>query len=182
MSTDERPRPEYGEYASETEWASAVKRSGAELPEKTLAHGTPATPSPPAAHTGQRAPGTGRTTGNTADRLSTIFLLSFGLVYVIGGAGGYLSLAATIERMFGLLGVGEYTPTELTPVFGVIIVVSQAIIWLATAVWSFARLRQGRLTLWVPLVGGVVNFLISALLLGILLASDPAFLAFATTS
>jgi len=175
MSTDDRPRPEYGEYASESEWASAVKRSGAELPEKQLEPVAPTAKSLP-------APRQGRAAGNVADRFVTIFLLAFGLVYVISGVPGYFTLAETIQNMFDQLGAGAYTPTELTSVVGGLIVVSQSILWIAATVWSFSRLRQGRLAFWIPLAGGVVNFLISAILLGMLLISDPAFLAFATAT
>ena len=168
--SDERPQPEYGEYASESEQASAIERSGAPRPK-------PAPPSVPATASARRgsAQVPVRTTANAANRIITIFLLSFGLVYVIGGAESFLSLGASMERLFGQLGIGTYTPTSLTTVIGIVILVSQGIIWLITAGWSYVRMSRGRVSWWIPVAGGVASLLVSAALLGIVLGADPAF-------
>lgn len=187
MSPEDRPRPQYGEYASDSEWASAIERSGAARPEgrpappaprAPLAQAAPITPVGPLL----RADRTSRTPAKSADRVATIFLMSFGLVYFIGGASSYLGLAASIERMFGQMGVGDYTPTMLTPIIGIIIVVSQGVIWLIAAGWSYARIHRGRLSWWIPVTAGIVSLLATVTLLGVLLSTDPAFLAFAANA
>jgi Family of unknown function (DUF6264) len=195
MSTESTPRPEYGEYASAAEQAEAIERSGvprAGLPSAEARSAGAARAGLPAASVenspvarSASVPSTmppTRTGTWALDRVVTIFLLSFGLVFVIGGAGTYLSLDASLESMFSQLGVGEYTPTSMTGIVGIIIVVSESIIWLLATGWSYARLNRGRLAWWIPVVAGVVSFIVSAILIGILLSTDPAFLAYATSA
>lgn len=115
------------------------------------------------------------------DRFVTIFLLAFGLIYLIGGAGGYLDLPTTLNTVFARFGVGDYTPTPATPVFGVAFLVSQSVIWLASAIWSYRRLSQGRQSWWVPVIGAAVTFLVTAILFAVLVSTDPAFVAYLST-
>jgi len=189
MTADERPRPQYGEYASEAERAAAIERSGAagpaprETPAGSDAPVRPAAPKATAGAPGQPArPAPDRTVNTGFDRIATIFLLMFGLVYIIGGAGSYFTLGASMERMFAQLGVGEYTPTTLTPIIGIVIVVSEGIIWLLAAGWSYLRISRGRPSWWIPLVAGILGFLVSVALLGVLLAQDPAFLSYVSSA
>lgn len=116
------------------------------------------------------------------DRLFTIMLLALGLVYLIGGAGGYLDLATTLDTVYAQFGIGEYTPAPATPAFGVAFVASQAVIWVATVVWSYRRLSRGRRSWWVPVVGAATTFIVTVALFGALLASDPAFLAYVSAA
>lgn len=169
-----RPRPEYGEYASPEEQARAIARSGpgTALPSIPAASG----PEPAA---GPQAPST---RAGIVDRLITVFLLALGLVYLIGGAGGYLNLATTLGTVYAQFGIGEYAPTPQTPLFGVAIVVCHAIIWVAAAVWARRRLSRGRRSWWVPVLGAGVTFLLTVVLFGALLAGDPAFLAYVSAA
>lgn len=175
MTGDDRPRPEYGEYASESERASAIERSG--VPRQA----EPVHPVGGAAATSDREAHAPQSS-SAIDRIVTIFLLSFGLVSVLGGAGSYVTLEASMDRMFGQLGIGDYTATSLTPIIGILIVASQTAAWIIAAGWSFVRIRRGRTAWWIPVAGGIASFLASAVLLGILLGSDPAFLEFVSSA
>ncbi len=181
MSTDGRPLPQYGEYASASEQASAIERSGVARPQPAAAV-VPASPEVPAtpAVRAKRTQLSSRTASQAVDRIATIFLLSFGFVYVIGGAESFFTLGASLNRLFLQLGIGDYTPTSLTPIIGIMIVVSQGIMWLIAAGSSYVRISRGRKSWWVPVAGGAVSFLVFAVLLGILLSADPAFLAYAS--
>ncbi|MBX3078419.1 MAG: hypothetical protein KDB18_07695 [Salinibacterium sp.] len=189
MNPDERPRPQYGEYASEAERAAAIERSGGARPTPSEAPAASDTPVRPAVSKksastpGQPArPALNRTANKGSDRIVTIFLLTFGLVYIIGGAGSYFTLGASMERMFAQLGVGEYTPTTLTPIIGIVIVVSEGIIWLLAAGWSYRRISSGRPSWWIPVAAGIIGFFVSVALLGVLLAQDPAFLSYVSSA
>ena len=164
-------RPQYGEYASKEEQARAIERSGV----------TPAQPGaesePP-----RLAPLGARPAAGRSDRLATIFLLALGLVYLLGGVASYLDLPTAMTAVYAQFGIGDYHPTAQTPVIGVAIIVAQAVIWLLAAVWSYRRLRAGRITFWVPIVGAVVSFVVSVILLGTLIFGDPAFVAYLTSS
>ncbi|MBB5633785.1 hypothetical protein BKA04_002008 [Cryobacterium mesophilum] len=187
--TDDRPRPEYGEYASEAEQAAALERSGV-MPQPPAAPSSLPAPSqqapshPPAPNPATRRPGPalqgGISPARAVDRVATIFMLSFGLVYLFGSAATYLNLAAMLDTLYAQMGIGEYTPTSMTAGVGVGIIVVQVIIWLIAAVWSYRRIRSGRMSWWVPFIAGLAGFAITATLLGILLAGDPAFAAFST--
>ena len=210
--TDDRPRPQYGEYASDAEQASALERSGAtphpDLSAKSAdSTGQPTPPKPgtsltsspgtAAAGPGTRGPAAtrlarpqpkapfpttrgGHTAAKLADRTGTIFLLSFGFVYLLGSSGTYLNLASGLGTLFDQMGIGHYTPTSQTSGVGIGIIVGQALIWLVVAAWSYRRIVAGRTSWWVPLIGAIASVILTATLLGILLAGDPAFLAYAT--
>jgi hypothetical protein len=166
----DRERPQYGEYASPQEQAKARARSGAEP-------GPPVTARPPSS---AAAPSSGngraRPLAGTVDRLLTVFLLAFGLVYLLSGTASYLDLAVAMEAVYAQFGIGDYTPQPQTQAIGIAIVAGQAVIWLVSAVWAYRRLRAGRMAWWVPVLGAVVTFVVSVILLGTLLLGDPAFL------
>jgi hypothetical protein len=178
--SEPRQRPEYGEYASPEEQERAIARS---LPPGSSASAEP--PSPPVT-TGPSVqnplPPASRTTAGAGDRAATILLLSLGLLYLIGGAGGYLSLGTTLDTVYSQFGLGDYTPTASTTAFGIAILACQAIIWIASVVWSYRRLTHGRRSWWVPLLGALATFLVTVVLFGVLLAGDPAFVAYVSTA
>ena len=174
MAVTNGARPEYGEYASAEDQAKAIARSrprGASIPEPSLAE--PAPEQPPSA---AAAP------GGMLDRLVTVVLLALGLVYLIGGAGGYLDLPTTLDTVYAQFGIGDYTPIAATAAFGIAFVASQAVIWVISALWSYRRLSRGRRSWWVPMLGAIATFLVTVALFGALLASDPAFLAYVSTA
>lgn len=172
MTVPERPQPQYGEYASKEEQVSALERSGVKPLEASLALPPAAVP-PATAVPGSRP----FRSSNLLDSVATIFLLSFGLVYVIGGAETYLNLGTMLHSMLTQLDMGDYHPTEQTAPIGVAILVVQSVIWVITAVWAYRRMSHAKHAWWVAVTGGVLAFLISSVLLGVLLAADPAFMA-----
>lgn len=112
----------------------------------------------------------------------TVALLALGLVYLIGGASGYLDLPTTLDTVYAQFGIGVYTPTATTSAFGIAFVATQSIIWIVVAVWSYRRLSSGRRSWWVPVLGAAATFLVTVALLGALLGSDPAFLAYVSSA
>ena len=175
------PSPEYGEYASPEEQAKAIARSRSEeVPRSTASVPPPAPAAPVTAPTA--TPAAAPAAAGVLDRLVTVVLLALGLVYLIGGAGGYLDLATTLDTVYAQFGIGEYTPTSATSAFGIAFVASQAVIWVVSAAWSYRRLARGRRSWWVPVLGAVASFVVTVALFGALLASDPAFLAYVSTA
>jgi len=174
------PRPEFGEYASPEEQARAIARS---QPDAAPASGAPGPPTPPPPARGPAATAAAPTaTGGPLDRIVTVLLLAIGLVYLIGGVGGYLDLPTTLDTVYAQFGIGSYTPTAATPAFGIAFLASQSLIWIAVAFWSYRRLSRGRRSWWVPVLGAVATFLVSVVLFGVLLGSDPAFLAYVSSA
>ena len=85
-----------------------------------------------------------------------------------GGVTG--TILPTIERAFHL----SYSSVSL-------LFVSYCVGYLITAYFSWRRLRAGRVSWWVPLVGAVVTYLAVYVCLAVPLLGDPAFVRFATS-
>ena len=176
MSEPERPRPEYGEYASSAEQAAALGRSGA-LPtpvEKSPAGGmSPIVPTAELRLSHQGSPSIERTP-SLVDRLVTVFLVTFWAVFVIGDAVSFLNLGESLRAPMKQIGIENYHATELTAGIGIAMLVSQVMLWAVAAVWSYRRLSLKKISWWVPVVLGVLSFIVLVILLGTLLATDPS--------
>ena len=185
-SRDERPRPQYGEYAPEG-WAwkppADSPRTVESAPE---AHATaPAFAPPPGAATSAAARPV-----RPVDRLATIMLLVIGLLGMWGAIGTLQSLPeqlpVAIRSASDMLGTNlsgfEYTPGPEVP--GILLAgsIAQIVLWVLTAWWSIARLRARRLAFWVPLAAGVVSIVLLYAAMFIVVLSDPALVAAITPS
>jgi hypothetical protein len=109
------------------------------------------------------------------DRFVTILLLALGLVYLLEGIPAYLAFGDALQTVFTQWGMGDYTPTPATGPIGIALLVTQSILWLATAALAFLRLRRRRSSWWIAVLGAVASFLLTAILFATVLASDPAF-------
>lgn len=181
---DPRPRPQYGEYASaeeqrarirqpdvtraiETGQAVSVDAASAPLP-------TPGPAASPAAGAAAATASSGPRP-RAIDRIVTFALLAYGLVNVISSWPALFDYVAYTDTMFELLGI-EATlsdPAAGKP-WGVAAALVLAVGWILTAGLSWLNLRRGRLSWWIPLVGGIVFTFASATLVLIPLMNDPA--------
>lgn len=169
MSDEERPKPLYGEYASEEERALALKRSGASPLAEPKESRTGSSPRPTPASTLNRR--------NSVDRITTVFLLAFGAVFILGGAPNYLNFGGMLRETLQGFGVSDYPVTEQAAGFGIAMLASQVIFWIAAAVLSYRRIARHALAWWVPILAGVLSFVVLVVLLGSLLATDPGVLS-----
>ena len=185
MTNDERPRPQYGEYASPQEQAKAIAQS---QPLQSTVPSTPpaslASPVAPASVTPPATPAIDNVPGQRGsfNRLATIVLLALGLVYLIGGASSFLALPQTLGLVYQQWGIGDYLATSFASTLGIVVVVAQAVIWLVVAVMSLRRLRMHRTSWWVPIVGAVATFIVTVILMAVVIMSDPAFTAYLTST
>lgn len=166
---DPRLRPAYGEYATPEEQAARIQQPAAwqvapvapvvtEAPE-------PGIPSPQPARSPVARP---------ADRIITFALLAYGLVNVISSVIAFLDYEAYADTMLTMLGLdAELSDPEAARGWGIAAAVVLAIGWLATAAVSLWSARRGRLTWWIPLVGGVVFTVAAGILLAVPLLNDP---------
>ncbi|GAA1834498.1 DUF6264 family protein [Agromyces salentinus] len=185
---DERPRPRYGEYAPEG-WTwqppvapDAVPDAAADdAGTRTAAGGAPDAAAP-------------YTTGSTVspvapvarptDRLWTIALLVFGAFGVFYNVLTLVQLPATAlesaklsSSMLGVEGPSSFTPGPAVPTLIAIGVALQVALWIGALLWARARLRAGRLAWWIPILAGVVAFLVVSIVGLLVFASDPDFMA-----
>ncbi|MDQ0647624.1 energy-converting hydrogenase Eha subunit C [Microbacterium natoriense] len=157
-------RPQYGELATPEE-----QRRAAGLP--PLSEVAPAAPEPIAA---AAAPASARP--HPVDRFATIALLAYGLVNVVMTGMSYLDLPTVLNEVMKILGIeGEFTDYAAGRLWGTVAAVVLAVGWTATAVLSVRRLRRGRITWWLPIVGAVVTSFLAGICVMVAMMGDPAF-------
>lgn len=155
--------PQFGEYATPEEQRRAAGLPPT-APEPAVLH--PAAP-PPAAPVAARRP---------ADRLVTLVLLGFGLVNVLMSVPGFLDLATAMNRTLEMLGIdGEFTNFGPARTWGVVAAIVLVLGYAATAWLAWRRLRAGRTSWWIPLVGFVVTMFLVSMCIMVPMLGDPAF-------
>lgn len=157
--TDPRPRPQYGEYAP----ISAA-------PETPPAEPVAATePEPTPQPTAKR---------NSRDLIFTTALLVIGVWDVFASFAQYANLAALIQQAYDQLGVGEFTSTEFALTMGSVINIGRIVILGIVVLLALWRISRGKLAFWIPLVGAVVAAIFVGICTVVVMANDPAFIAF----
>ncbi|WP_298037221.1 DUF6264 family protein [uncultured Microbacterium sp.] len=166
-------RPQYGEYATVEE-----QRRLAGLPPLDAVEAVPAEPAAlrPAA---TASPEEAAPKPRSWDRLLTIALLAYGVVNVFMTAGSYLDLPAVMNESLQLLGVdGEFSNFAQGRLWGTIAAAVLVIGWVITAVLSMRRLRTGKISWWVPLVGALATGVVVSFCIAVPMMGDPAFLSY----
>lgn len=158
--TDERPRPQYGEYAPPG-WVSPVP---VEVPEAVAAPSAPAAAAVPARP--------------TWDVALTVGLLALGLYSVVSGFVAFADAPALFRQVFDTLGIGDFTSNEAANSAGPVIMAVQAVIWIAAAALAVRALRRGTLAFIWPVAGGVLANVIVGIIVGVVIAGDPAYLEY----
>jgi hypothetical protein len=170
---DPRPRPQFGEYATPEEQRARIAQPDASLVYEPapVAESAPVVAPQPAG-----APAaTARTRTRPVDRIVTFALLAYGLINVIATFPALADFSDYAQRMFDLLGVdATLTDPAAGRPWGVAAAIVLAVGWLITAALSWVSVRRGRLSWWIPLVGGIVFTFASATLVLVPLMNDPA--------
>jgi uncharacterized membrane protein YhaH (DUF805 family) len=173
--TDARPRPEYGEYATNEEQAAAmgvvyqpVAEPVAELAPPVPLATSPATPT---------------TQPRRWDLVTTIALIIFGVYVTVSGFVTYGDLPSSLTQIYAMYDYDAgYAGSSLAGPFGTTINIVQAVLLVLTVYLSSRRLRTAKITFWIPLVAGAISSTTSTVLLMILLFSDAGFVQFMSTS
>jgi hypothetical protein len=166
--SDQRARPEYGEYASVDEQVAAGGyRVEAEPP-------APEPLAPPLAAT--RVAGAPPTT-RPWDLALTVTFLVFGAYSVFSSIPSLLDFGSTLDQMYELSGYGDYTELGLARAIGIGILISQSVLFVLTVIVTMLRLRAHKLAFFVPLIGGVLAGIVIFVLLLVAMVSDPALAA-----
>jgi len=166
-------RPQYGEYATPDE-----QRRLAGLPPLDAAPEAPAA-APVIEQTVQAKPARSITRARPWDRIITIALLAYGLVNVVMTGLSYLDLPTVMNESMRILGVeGEFTNFAQGKLWGTTAAVLLVLGWVITAWLSLRRLRTGKLTWWVPLVGAAATMVVVSICIMIPMMGDPAFMAY----
>lgn len=168
---DDRPRPQYGEYASAQEQRAHIRQ-----PERATAH-TPAPVPQPAVAARRAAPHARR--ASTPGRVITVLLLAYGAVNVLVTVPSLLNLAATVTPTYRRLGIpGTFTNLAGAHVWGSAAAVVLVVGFLATAWAGLRAVRRGRSAWWIPLVGAAATYIVVFVCLAVPLLGDPSFMAY----
>lgn len=142
-----RPRPQYGEYASPAEVAAA--------------RGVPAAADSasvrPASEPGAASVGS-RVTATPPQRrhLLTLVLLVFGIWNTVTSIPSFLDLGRSLSTGLEQAGYGSVAFGAAAHVTGIVLLVYSFLVLLAAVGVSFQRIRRGRSSVVVPLIGGAV--------------------------
>lgn len=165
MSTD---RPQYGEYASPEE-----QRVRAGLPPVEQA---PVASAPVPAGSQSGAVGAPPAAARTG-RMITAVLLVIGLVNVLMSIPGFLDLSATYNQTLKMLGMeGSFSNFAAAKTWGAVALVVMFAGYASTVWLSVRRIRRGKVSWWVPLVGFVVTMFLVSICLSAPMFGDPAFM------
>ncbi|MFS0893174.1 DUF6264 family protein [Microbacterium sp. 179-I 3D3 NHS] len=168
--TEQRPR--YGELATPEEQrrAAGLEPTGEQAP-------APIAVEPVGVPREATDPTVRRT--HPVDRVVTIALLAYGLINVIVTALSYLDLTRVMNESMAILGIdGEFTNYAQGKLWGTVAAIVLIVGWSVTAWASIRRLRSGRITWWVPLVGAVATMLVASVCLAVPMMGDPAFVSY----
>lgn len=165
------PRPQYGEYATPEEQRARIRQPDVSAALDAGRVAAPAVAAPAAAAVpAAEAPPTRR-----VDRIITFALLAYGLVTVITAVPSLVDYVAYTDTVFNLIGVNaELADPAAARPWGIAAAVVMAVGWLLTAALSWWSVRRGRLSWWIPVVGGIVFMFASSILMLVPLMSDPA--------
>ncbi|TFC51001.1 MULTISPECIES: DUF6264 family protein [unclassified Cryobacterium] len=177
---DYRPQPRYGELAPEG-WTWTPPQDEP-VPAASAAASTTVTPARATRGSAERpasaAPGSVPGTAPAWDRPLTISLLVFGLLGAYFTISILGSLPQALAMLYSQAELGEYTVTDSVTAIITGGSIGQAVVWVAAAVSSILLLLRGRRAFYVPIIGGVVAFVLLVAAVAVVLAGDPALLEY----
>ncbi|TBN57389.1 hypothetical protein EYE40_08245 [Glaciihabitans arcticus] len=167
--TEERPRPQYGEYASPEDQAQAM--------------GTPLEPVLPPPVAGERiestvAPDSVIPKPRPWDRIVTTALIAIGTFAVLTYFPTFATMGETFSQAFTIAGYGDFESESLANSVGAVLNVVMSVFFIGSVVLAIRALRAGRRAFWIPLSAGIVFVLIVIIATVVVMTGDPAFQAY----
>lgn len=174
---DERPRPQYGEYAPVSEAAPAVPVAGQKEADADAAV-RPASKSDP--QKGAEPPGE-RPGRRNWDVLLTTVLLALFVYDVVSAYGVLANLFGILRSTYQDQGFGEYVSLELANTVGMIANIVRIALLLITIAISLVLIHRKRLSFVVALCGGLLSVITLVVCVVIAVVNDPALAAYIET-
>ncbi len=187
--SDQRPRPEYGEYATPEEVAEA--RGPVPLEETLAVRETPAASSPsapaasrPSASPTLPPPVPGTQTSSTPPRHPsrwdlplTVTFIALALVNTLSSIPSYLDLATALNEAGRVSGMGDLAFGPAASAGGIALLVIDAVILLATIGLAWRRFRAGKRAVWVPIIAFAVRLVAYVIVVMVIVLNTPGFSA-----
>lgn len=153
--------------------SAAQLPTGAPAQQQVQQH--PQQPAPAQAPLPQQAPPQ-PTKPRTADRVITVFLLVIGAFGALNTAFELYRFPQAQQKTAEMLGLSDYTPPSWLGPVGIVCAIVVLAIYAVSLILSVRRLRANKLTFFVPLIAGVVAFLLFFVLAIAAVASSPELL------
>lgn len=171
--TDQRPRPEYGEYATPEEQAEAIGT----VPEAMQDITPQAIVDVPAA-----TPAAALPVQRRWDLVLTIVLVAVGTYVTFSSLSVYADLGGFMQEVYATYGyTGTLADPSLASAVGIALNIVQPVLLVLAVVLAARSLRAGRVTFWIPLAAGVLAFVIWFVLVVVIFVSDPGLMNYLQT-
>jgi hypothetical protein len=177
MADNERPRPQFGEYATPDQQRDAIKvplSDHESIPVESQVSPTSHISVQGASRAEPSAIGT-QVRPSAGDRFATVLLLAIGLITVLMTIPALSNLPAAIAPTFVQLGVGTFTADDFARSMGWGALIAEIVLWVLALVLSLRALRRGKRAWWIPLVFGVLANIVVFAAIAIAMTADPAF-------
>jgi hypothetical protein len=187
---DERPKPQYGEYATPEEVAEArgplpveptdpVSRLAAPIASPLSARAAKAgnrpTPGLSSAPPPRGAPVAARHP-RQANNLITVLLLVVGIWNTVTSIPSYLDFGTVLTQGVAVAGYGTVTFGTAAHTAGIVLLVISCLLLIAAVGVSLQLIRSGRRSIWVPVVAAALYLVASLVVMTVVVANTPALL------
>ena len=177
MSDTQRPRPQFGEYATPEEQKKAIKVPLDDTESMPVeSHESPTShisvQGPQKAHDPAKRSG--------GDRIATMILLGIGLMTILLSTSALADLPRAIDMAFAQLGLEGYTSDGLGSALGWTALIISVGLWVVALWLSLRTLRGGRIAWWIPVVFGVLANIAVFACVAFAMTGDPAFSEYVT--
>jgi hypothetical protein len=184
MTDEERPRPQFGEYATPEEQRARISQ-----PDATDDLSAGIAPEPAGDRAGQHpSPSAEKPSftervsavrsGPAVDRVVTWVLLTLGALNVLATVPGFFVFDRQLEATLELFGVeGPLADPAGVRLWGLIAAAVMVVGFAGTLSFAVWWMRRGRVAFWIPIVGAAVTTLIVAACVNVPIIDDPAFAA-----
>ena len=189
-SDDDRPKPQYGEYATPEEVAEArgplpveptdpVSRLAAPIsrpasPRAAKASSRPS-PSLSSAPPPRGAPVAARHP-RQANNLITVLLLVVGIWNTVTSIPSYLDFGTVLTQGVAVAGYGTVTFGAAAHTAGIVLLAISCLLLIAAVGVSLQLIRSGRRSIWVPVVAAALYLVASLVVMSVVVANTPALL------
>lgn len=154
--TDDRPLPQYGEYATPEQQAAAMGKRFVP-PTPPPAPESRVNLTPPGAD-GEHPAEPTRLPGNAADRFATIFQIGVGVVALINS--NYFQFGENFNAISAQVGSTLRVPLSIDH-YAWLLLIANGVFLILTALWAYRRIRHDKLGFFVPVIGyAAFNFFV----------------------
>ena len=185
---DERPRPQYGEYATPEEVAEArgplpveptdpVSRLAAPISKvesgRAAKAGTRPSPGLRSAPPPRGAPVAARHP-RQANNLITVLLIVVGIWNTVTSIPSYLDFGPVLSQGVALAGYGTFSFGAVAHTAGIVLLAVSLLLLIGAVGVSLQLIRSGRRSIWVPVVAGTLYLVASLVVMTVVVANTPA--------